>query len=209
MAHSIRHQIPAVTARRGPLQRPGGVNSHARKPPKPTPPWGTETDFNPEKAWNLIQDLRSDKEKLAARPVLTDEDKQRLTEYNRLVEASQSDLDRAKTELTRWQTEAQTWRDQAVGSRIQALAATTGFADPSDAVGQLDVSKYLEAGGVINDAAIKADLEQVLERKPHWKKTDATPTARPPAPNQHQGSGGGAPSSEPRDQFAALLHSNR
>lgn len=26
-----------------------------------TPPWGSDEDFNPEKAWNLIQNLRSEK----------------------------------------------------------------------------------------------------------------------------------------------------
>lgn len=31
---------------------------------KPTPPWGSDEEFNPEKAWKLIQDLRSDKEQL-------------------------------------------------------------------------------------------------------------------------------------------------
>lgn len=31
---------------------------------KPAPPWGTDDEFNPEKAWKLIQDLRKDKERL-------------------------------------------------------------------------------------------------------------------------------------------------
>ena len=39
-----------------------------------TPPWGSPEDFNPEKAWNLIQALRADKEQLqAARDTLTQE----------------------------------------------------------------------------------------------------------------------------------------
>jgi len=33
---------------------------------KATPPWGTDADFNPEKAWNLIQALRGDKTTLTA-----------------------------------------------------------------------------------------------------------------------------------------------
>lgn len=33
----------------------------------PTPPWGKDEDFDPERAWNLIQNLRSDKETLQSR----------------------------------------------------------------------------------------------------------------------------------------------
>lgn len=32
----------------------------AESPSGPTPPWGDASEFNPEKAWNLIQNLRSD-----------------------------------------------------------------------------------------------------------------------------------------------------
>lgn len=59
-----------------------------------TPPWGE--DFNAEKAWNLVQNLRSDKEKLSAREVLTPDAKQKLAEYDRLVEASKSELEKAQ-----------------------------------------------------------------------------------------------------------------
>jgi len=59
-----------------------------------TPPWGA--DFNAEKAWNLVQNLRSDKEKLSAREVLTPDAKQKLAEYDRLVEASKSELEKAQ-----------------------------------------------------------------------------------------------------------------
>lgn len=39
-----------------------------------TPPWGTPEEFNPEKAWSLIQGLRADKEQLqAAKDSLTQE----------------------------------------------------------------------------------------------------------------------------------------
>lgn len=39
---------------------PDAPNDDAR----PAPPWGSEDEFNPEKAWKLIQDLRRDKERL-------------------------------------------------------------------------------------------------------------------------------------------------
>lgn len=170
-----------------------------------TPPWGDPANFDPEKAWNLIQGLRQDKERLASRPVLTDEQQQQLTEYQRLVQASKSDLERTTEELNRWQADAQKWRQAAVGSRIEALAAVE-FADPSDAVSALDPAKYLDAGGQIDEAAIKADLAAVLEKKPHWRRAAdaAPPTPRPPAPNRAQGAGGNA-APDPAAEFAAIL----
>lgn len=173
--------------------------------PVVTPPWGD--DFDPEKAWKLVQGLRADKERLAGRPVLDDDAKRKLTEYDRLVEASRTDLERKTEEATRWQTEAEKWRTNSVSSRIEALAATD-FADPSDAAGQLDPAKYLDSGGQIDDAAIKADLAEVLERKPHWRRQKETAPPRVPAPNANQGSGtGGKPVSDPRQEFAAILQS--
>lgn len=171
--------------------------------PTATPPWGE--DFSAEKAWNLIQGLRSDKEKLSSRPVLTDEQKQQLAEYDRLVAASKSDLDRKTDEATRWQGEAERWRAASLSSRIEVLAGQD-FADPSDAAAALaDPSKYLDAGGVINEEAIKADLAALLEKKPHWRRSDpGTAGPRVPAPNRAQGAGG-SPASTPASAFAAAI----
>lgn len=66
----------------------------AQQPPAEKPPWGD--DFDADKAWKLIQNLRSDKEKLSAREVLTDEQKTRLAEYDKYVEASKTELQKAQ-----------------------------------------------------------------------------------------------------------------
>lgn len=173
-------------------------------PAEQAPPWGSEEEFNPEKAWGLIQGLRADKEKLASRRVMTDEEAAHLTEYRTLLDASQSDMQRTQTELNRWQTEADTWRKAAVGSTIQALASD--FADPSDAIAALSDGQYLDAGGQIDEARIKQDLAAVLDKKPHWRRPDGAPAARTPAPNPAQGtSGAGAAPLSPADQFAELI----
>lgn len=174
-------------------------------PAEPQPPWGSPDEFNPEKAWKLIQDLRADKEKLAGRPVLDDAAKTRLAEYDRLVEASKSELDRAKEAETRWQAEAEKWRTTSVASQIQALAATD-FADPDDAVKALDPAKYLDAGGQIDQQAIKTDLVALLEAKPHYRRQQADAGPRLPQPNGAQGSSAnGASGADPAQQFAAIL----
>jgi hypothetical protein len=74
--------------------------------------------------------------------------------------------------------------DRAVRAEIKAMAAD-GFADPEDAAAFLDLSKYAKDGD-IDTSAIKADLGDLLARKPHLGKT---PISRPPAPNPAQGAG--------------------
>lgn len=168
------------------------------------PPWGE--DFDAEKAWKLIQNLRSDKESLAKRPVLTDEAKAKLDEYERLEQASKTELERKSEELSRWQSEAEKWRSASVASTVRALAATE-FADPDDAVRNLDTAKYLDAGGTVDEAAIKTDLAKLLEAKPHYRRAAATQQTRVPAPNRAQGSGNGSASGEPAQEFAGIIGS--
>jgi hypothetical protein len=169
------------------------------------PPWGDAANFDPEKAWNLIQGLKADKEKLAARPVLDDESKQKLAEYDKFVEAQKTETQKAQEELARWQTDAEKWRGAAVASTVKALAAAD-FADPDDAVRNVDPAQYLDAGGTINEDAIKADLAKILEAKPHYRRAAEPQGPRPPRPNVHQGSGqGGRASADPAQEFATIL----
>ena len=173
---------------------------------QPAKPWGDDANFDPAKAWSLIQGLKADKEKLAARPVLDDEAKQKLAEYDKFVEAQKTEAQKAQEELTRWQADAEKWRGAAVASTVKALAAAD-FADPDDAVRNVDPAAYLDAGGTIDEAAIKADLAKLLEAKPHYRRPDpAGQSPRPPRPNASQGSGqGGRSSADPAQEFATIL----
>lgn len=129
-----------------------------------------------------------------------------LAELEQLRAANKTEAERQAEELSRWQAEAGKWRTDAIGNRIQALA--TDFADPSDAASALDPAQYLDAGGQINEDAIKADLADLLTRKPHWRRGDGTaPAPRPPAPNYAQGSGGGRAAADPAAEFAAVIQS--
>lgn len=70
---------------------------------QPTPPWGTDEEFNPEKAWKLIQDLRADKDKLKPLADKARELEQaQMSEQERLTAA----LDAAQAEGTSAKTEA-------------------------------------------------------------------------------------------------------
>lgn len=175
------------------------------EPQEPAKPWGDDADFDPEKAWSLIQGLKADKEKLQARPVLDEAAKQKLAEYDKFVEAQKTEAQRAQEELSRWQADAERWRGAAVAAKVQALAAAD-FADPDDAVRNVDPAQYLDAGGTINEDAIKADLAKILEAKPHYRRATEPQGPRPPRPSAHQGSGqGGRASTDPAQEFASIL----
>jgi hypothetical protein len=134
--------------------------------------------------------------------------KAKAEQFDQQQLANQSEAERQAQELARWQSEAEKWRTASVAHRIEALAATE-FADPSDAATALaDPARYLDAGGQINEDAIKADLADVLARKPHWRRQEGTPAPRVPAPNPNQGSGtAGTPASSPANELAAILQS--
>lgn len=169
----------------------------------PDPPAQAVTDWEAEaKKWE-----KRSKENWAK----LKEAEPKLADYARMVQESKTDAQRKDEELARWQTEAEKWRTASVSSRIHAMAALS-FADPTDAVAALaDSGKYLDAGGQVNDKAIEADLNDLLERKPHWRRatdTTAPPPAGPrlPAPNPAQGSGhNGNSAPNPAAEFAAIL----
>lgn len=108
----------------------------------------------------------------------------KAAEWDRLAEASKSELERAQEAASNSEKRAAALVDRAVRAEIKAMAAD-GFADPEDAAAFLDLSKYAKDGD-IDTSAIKADLGDLLARKPHLGKT---PISRPPAPNPAQGAG--------------------
>lgn len=70
---------------------------------EPTPPWGSEADFDPAKAWNLIQNLRGDVEKAKARGAEADDLQAKIREYE---DAKLSDQERADRDLEDQRTAA-------------------------------------------------------------------------------------------------------
>lgn len=179
---------PTTTAPEATSPAPGAPTAPqepaAASPEAATPPWGE--DFDAEKAWNLVQNLRADKEKLQKRPALTDEQRQKIEEFDRLAEASKSELERAQEAAQTNAARAQALLDRTIKAEVKALASQ-GFADPEDASAFLDLSKYANGDGDVDSEAIKADLAALLQRKPHLGKS---PEHRTPAPNPAQGSSG-------------------
>lgn len=125
MTAPIPAAVPVPVVPAAPAQEPNPAA------PAATPPWGT--DFDAEKAWNLVQNLRADKDKLAARPVLTDEQKTQLAEYQKVVEASKTEAQRLADSAAAAQREAETAKAEAI--RYKAAATHKIGAEHFDLLG--------------------------------------------------------------------------
>ena len=128
-------------------------------------------------------------------------------ELQRIKDAEKTESERLNDQLQRAQEQMAKTRQRLVRTQVQALAMT-GFADPEDAVGALDLDSYIDSDGDIDEAAIKADLDALLERKPHWAKSQPQEGPRRPAPDRTQASGANRKQApNPRDEFAGWLSS--
>lgn len=128
-------------------------------------------------------------------------------------DAQKSEQERLNDRLAAAQEQIAATRKRLVEARVQALAGSAAgeraaFTDPEDAVTSLDLSTYIDAdSGDIDETAIEADLQALLERKPHWAKTAQPPEGpRRPAPDRTQASGANKKQApNPRDEFAGWL----
>jgi hypothetical protein len=76
---------------------------------------------------------------------------------------------------------------RAVKAEVKALASAS-FADPADAAAFLDLATYANDDGEIDVDLIETDLEALLERKPHLRKSEAEAKKAKPKPDPSQGS---------------------
>lgn len=162
---------------------PEGLAANANAPA--APPWGNDADFDPEKAWERIQKQARDIDKMREAGILTPEQKAKLAEFERLEQASKTELERAQEAATQASERIAAITRRAVEAEAKALAAST-FADPSDAAAFLDLSKYADQEGGIDTETLKADLADVLQRKPHLARAEPA-DPRLPKPNPAQG----------------------
>lgn len=135
----------------------------------------------------------------------------KAAELQRIKDAEKTDSERLNDQLAAAQEQIAATRKRLVTARVQAIAGATGgdraaFADPEDAVGALDLNSYIDSDGDIDEAAIEADLQALLERKPHWAKAQPPEGPRRPAPDRTQASGANKQRSlDPADVFAGWL----
>lgn len=166
----------------------------AEEKPKPKPPAKQREAFDLERAREKIRKQNSEAENLRKR--LREYEDRDKTETQRLADQ----LAHATEQVTKSQ-------QRLVKTEVRALAMSE-FADPEDAVGALDLDSYIDSDGDVDEAAIRADLQALLERKPHWAKAQPPEGPRRPAPDRTQASGANKQRSlTPADEFAGWMKS--
>jgi predicted transcriptional regulator len=188
---------PSVAPAAAPQSAPAEQGEQAsQQPTAPTvaptvapdnrPPWEKAgVPFDPERAWNLTQNLRSE---LAEYKAKTDPI---VAEREQLRRASQSELDRANEDLTKAHTTAETWRTQAIRAKAEALAAGR-FVDTETALALIgDVSTFATDDG-IDTARLTARLDQLAADKPFLVAAPPQPPGFTPNRAQGQSGTGGA-----------------
>ena len=138
----------------------------------------------------------------------------KAAELQRIKDAEKSESERLNDQLTAANEQIAATRKRLVEARVQALAGSAvgsraAFTDPEDAVTSLDLGSYIAPdSGDVDESAIEADLQALLERKPHWAKTQPQEGPRRPAPDRTQASGANKKQApNPRDEFAGWLSS--
>ena len=169
------------------------------KDPEPAPepegdPAEPEVDPEPEGADKLgdkgkqaLDRMKSEraeaKKTAAAEKKRADELARKVAEFE---DRDKTDLDKA-TEKAERAAEAAT---KAIARAVKAevKAAASKFADPEDAAAFLDLTAYTSDDGEIDTESISADLEALLERKPHLRRpAAAVPEKKQPKPDPGQG----------------------
>jgi hypothetical protein len=171
---------------------------------------GEERPFDRKQAEAKIRKANSEAANLRKR---LKEQEPLVAELQRIKDAEKTDSERLNDQLAAAQAQVAKTRQRLVRSQVKALAGTAtddraAFADPADAFGELDLDSYVDSNGDIDEAAIEADLQALLERKPHWAKAQPPEGPRRPAPDRTQASGANKTRPlTPEDEFSGWLKS--
>ncbi|MEV6696233.1 hypothetical protein AB0M68_03595 [Streptomyces sp. NPDC051453] len=153
--------------------------------PEPEDPEGADKLGDAgKKALEAMKSERAAAKKAAAA------EKKRADELARKVadfeDRDKSELDKATSKAERLEEQAAKATKRAVLAEVRAAAKE--FADAEDAAAFLDLTAYTSDDGEIDTEAISADLEALLERKPHLRRAAAEPPkAKGPKPDPGQG----------------------
>ncbi|GAA2216988.1 hypothetical protein GCM10010400_72900 [Streptomyces aculeolatus] len=134
------------------------------------------------------------------------EAQRKVDEYENL---NKTELEKATSRAEAAEKRATAAVQQAVKAEVKALAARE-FADPTDADLLGDLSRYVGDDGNVDTEQIAADLDGLLERKPHLRKQAPAPEKpKAPRPDPSQGARPETPptdySNAPRDELAKKL----
>lgn len=153
------------------------VTPQPDEPDAPAPPWGSDDDFSPEKAWRLIQNLRSENAEL----------KPFRTKAQELEDAQKTDVERLTEQLTQSQ-------QQLADAQASALRAEVRATRPDLKPAQV---------ARLQGATIEELLEDADEVYGPAPEEPARPTGRP----KERLRSGAVPDAEPRQNIREVVDS--
>jgi hypothetical protein len=142
-------------------EQPNDQQPEKKNDAEQTPPWGSAEEFNPEKAWQLVQNLRADKEKLSTK----------VSDYERSVQeaedAKKDDLTKALDKVTAAEKRAlEAERKLLVGKVLRGHPELSEIEDVEDFLTG-DTEEEIEAKAVRLAAGRKpAEPKQDPSRRP-------------------------------------------
>jgi hypothetical protein len=194
-----RHDDPEST---DPEPAPDPVDDPSDPDPEGEPEGADKLGDEGKRALDRMKADRAAARKTAAA------EKRRADELARKVadfeDRDKSDLDKATMKAERLEAAAAKATARAVKAEVKVAAAE--FADPEDAAAFLDLATYTSDDGEIDTEAISADLEALLERKPHLRRAAASEPKKPaPKPDPGQGARPAEPPTDFRTSDRASL----
>lgn len=163
--------------------------------PKPKPPWGDDENFNPERAWKLIQNLQVQAKNPAAKKEL----EQLRTKIKEYEEANLTEKQRLEKELEEAKTSSSTTGADLLKIRAAMAKAPEGMS-PSKI---LTMSKRLTGN---TPEELETDAEELFA---DFAPASTRPPSKVPAENLK---GGGEPDKDPEpdpDKIVANLLKRR
>ncbi|OIN80876.1 hypothetical protein [Mycobacterium malmoense] len=128
--------------------------------PAQQPPWGDATNFDPDRAWRLIENLRDELKTYKERtdPIVAEHETQRR--------AALDESARLKEDLSSANTQLDAWRSNAVRATAESMAASR-FIDADAALALVgDLDQFAAQGRVDTDKLTSA-FDQLATSKPH------------------------------------------
>jgi len=170
--------------------------------PEPDPEGADKLGDEGKRALDRMKaDRAAAKKTAAAEKKRADELARKVQEFE---DAQKSEVEKATAKAERLEAAAAKATARAVKAEVRAAAAE--FADPEDAAAFLDLSTYTSDDGEIDTEAISADLEALLERKPHLRRAaPADPKKPAPKPDPGQGARPAEPPTDFRTSDRASL----
>jgi hypothetical protein len=160
------------------------------KEDKSTPPWGTDEEFSPQKAWDLIQNLRKDVQ-TAKDATATAVASLKTVESER--DAARKDLE-AKDDATKSESEKLTEKLAAMEKDLEGEKANRLRAEVVAAKG-LSPAQAKRLSGATKEE-LEADADELLEAFPTEAGPKGPPSTRPGANLAPGGTGGTDPTSQ-------------